>query len=235
MLTITRFGSLNVALTAVLWIGAATTAVPAQTEDERIVAALGLREGMRVADVGAGDGRFTTGLAERVGVKGHVFATEVDEAELAKVRSRVADAGLTNVTTVLGDQKATGLQTTCCDAILLRLVYHHFADPEVMRRDLWRALRPGGRIVVIEVPPKPNWRRLEGVPERGGHGIEEKDLLADMRSTGFAVAERHESWPAEDGAYCVVFERPVPSPTGLPRRTSRSSGTTAFAIQRDAP
>jgi SAM-dependent methyltransferase len=178
------------------------------SEAERIADVLGLAPGMSAADVGAGDGRFTVELSRRVGAAGRVFATEVDRAELDKVEAKASAEGLANVTAVLGDQQETGLPEACCDAILLRLVYHHFTDPPAMRRSLWRALRPGGRIAVIDVPPQTGWRQLEGVPERGGHGIRIDELLAEMRSEGFEVLSRDDAWPAENGSYCVVFQRP---------------------------
>jgi hypothetical protein len=69
-------------------------------------------------------------------------------------------------------------------------------------------LKAGGRIVVIDVPPQKEWRHLEGVPERGGHGIAMTELVADMTRSGFEVVSRDYKWPAEDGAYLVVFRRP---------------------------
>lgn len=188
------------------------------SEADRIVDILGLAPGMSAADVGAGDGRFTVALARRVGATGRVFATEVDRTELDKVEAKASAEGLANVTTVLGDQRQTGLAEGCCDAILLRLVYHHFTDPPAMRRGLWRALRPGGRIAVIDVPPQAGWRKLEGVPERGGHGILVDELLAEMQSEGFEVVSRDDAWPAEAGSYCIVFRRP-----GAAQRSRQSS------------
>jgi predicted methyltransferase len=85
----------------------------------------------------------------------------------------------------------------------------HFADPKAMRRSLWAALRPGGQIAVIDVPPKKGWPRVDGAPERGGHGIEPAELLAEMRSAGFELVAHHEEWPAEDDSYCIVFRRPA--------------------------
>lgn len=187
---------------------AVVTQPDARAETAAIAEALALREGSRVADVGAGDGRFSADLAARVGGAGHVFATEVDDAEITKIRSRIDADGLRNVTTLRGDQQDTGLPAACCDAILLRLVYHHFTDPAAMRRSLWAALRPGGRIAVIDVPPQKGWRHLEGVPERGGHGIEADELVGDMTRSGFEVVSRDDAWPAEHDAYCVVFRKP---------------------------
>jgi len=65
----------------------------------------------------------------RGGETGHVYATEVDHEKLQQVEARVKEDGLKNVTTVLGTQTDTGLLPSCCDAILLRMVYHHFTDP----------------------------------------------------------------------------------------------------------
>src|SRR5262245_59728494 len=83
---------------------------PAGDETGRLLSALGVKPGHRVADVGAGDGQWAERLAREVGATGHVFATEVDDAELAKIRKRVSDAGLSNVTAVRGTQDDTGLE-----------------------------------------------------------------------------------------------------------------------------
>ena len=178
-------------------------------ESQQILSALALGAGMSVADVGAGEGRFTLDLARMVGSTGRVFATEVDQADLDTIGAKVSAERLANVELVLGDPRQTGLPQGCCDAILLRLVYHHFTDPSAMRRSLWRALRPGGRIAVIDVPPQAGWRRLDGVPERGGHGVPADEVVAAMQSQGFEMVARDDAWPAEDESYCIVFRRPL--------------------------
>lgn len=178
------------------------------TEAQRIVDTLRLSAGMVAADVGAGEGKFTAALARGVGPKGRVFATEVAQDKLDEVKARMTADGIDNVSTVLGDQIQTGLPAGCCDRILLRLVYHHFADPKAMQRSLWAALRPGGQIAVIDVPPKKSWPQVSGAPDRGGHGIEASDLLAEMRGAGFELVAHHEAWPAEADSYCIVFRRP---------------------------
>ena len=183
--------------------------VPGVPEERAgIVASLALTRGMTVADVGAGDGRYSVILARSVGPGGRVYATEVDSSDIDKIAARAADEGLRNLTTVVGRQEDTGLPAGCCDAILLRLVYHHFTDTAAMRRSLWSALKAGGRIAVIDVPPQKGWRHLDGVPERGGHGIAIGELIADMTRSGFEVVARDEDWPAEEDAYLVVFRRP---------------------------
>jgi ubiquinone/menaquinone biosynthesis C-methylase UbiE len=198
----------RVALT-LLALGAVADASDARGEGQRIVEALRLAAGMTAADVGAGEGQFTGVLARGVGPAGRVFATEVEASKLDELKARMAAEGHDNVATVLGDQKQTGLPAGCCDRILLRLVYHHFADPAAMQRSLWDALRPGGQIAVIDVPPKKGWPQIAGAVDRGGHGIEAKDLVAEMRGAGFELVAHHEQWPAEDDSYCMVFRRPA--------------------------
>ncbi|MFI4943096.1 MAG: class I SAM-dependent methyltransferase [Burkholderiales bacterium] len=179
------------------------------SEAARIVEVLRLAAGMVAADVGAGEGKFTSTLARGVGPEGRVYATEIAQDKLDELKQRMAADGIENVLTVLGDQQQTGLPRGCCDRVLLRLVYHHFAEPPAMQRSLWAALRPGGLIAVIDVPPKKGWPVVAGAPDRGGHGIEVAELVADMRRAGFEVVAQHDDWPAETDSYCVVFRRPA--------------------------
>ncbi|MEM7587595.1 MAG: class I SAM-dependent methyltransferase [Acidobacteriota bacterium] len=175
------------------------------TEAEAIVAVLEPEPEMRVADVGAGDGEWSEVLAEAVGEAGEVFVTEVDEDDLEELRALAEDAPLGNLRVVTGNATDTGLPADCCDAILLRLVYHHFTDPEPMRASLRSALRPGALLAVIDMVPRTDWHVLEGVPERGGHGISMDDLISEMTGDGFEVVQRYADWPEDPDHYCVVF------------------------------
>lgn len=189
--------------------GHADTLVDTVTEAEQIALVLGLEPGMQVADVGAGDGEWTEEIAQRVGPLGQVFSTEVTEDNVEEIRERIGGAGLDNVTVILGGETATGLKENCCEAILLRRVYHHFTHPAELRADLRRALRPGGVIAVIELPPQTSWSDLEGVPDRGGHGISPEDLVAEMTREGlFEPVRTYDTWPEDRDIdnYCVVFK-----------------------------
>ena len=177
------------------------------SETAHVEDALALREGMQVADVGAGDGDWAERLAEKVGPAGHVYATEIDAEDVEDIARRAERYGLENVTALLGTVTDTGLVDGCCDAILLRMVYHHFSDPAPMRASLRRALRPGGRLAVIDLRPRQDWGDPSGVPDRGGHGIREEDLVAEMTSDGFEVVARYEEWADSHVRYCVVFRR----------------------------
>jgi SAM-dependent methyltransferase len=176
-------------------------------ESDQIAAAMGLRPGMQVADVGAGDGEFTVELARIVGTSGQVYATEVDADDVDELQTRFDEKSLSNVTTILGDQQGSGLPEGCCDAILLRLVYHHFQNPAAMLSNLGEALRGDGVVVVIEITPQRNWGQLPGVPDRGGHGIATDDLIKEMAAEGWEIVERPDWDGEEEDHYCVVFLR----------------------------
>ncbi len=177
-------------------------------EVERIAEVLRLGEGTILADVGAGEGEWSEALAARIGAGGHLFATEVDGDLVAEIRDRLEGADIESFTVLAGDQQRTGLPEACCDAILVRMVYHHFEQPAAMRADLWRSLRPGGRIALIDIVPQTGWRRLEDVPDRGGHGIPPDDLIAEMSAIGFELDQRHDDWNDDPDRYCLVFRKP---------------------------
>lgn len=204
-------GSMRAVLGFALVVGATLllqTAVQA-SERDRLVEVLGLRAGMKTADVGAGDGEWTEYMAREVGPTGHVYSTEIEEDGVRKIESRARQAGLDNVTAILGTESETGLGPGCCDAILLRTVYHHFTRPAPMRASLRQALRPGARLAVVDFQPRQDWRDLPGVPDRGGHGIRIDELIAEMTGDGFEVVERHDDW--SNDRFCVVFRR-TPEP-----------------------
>ena len=195
----------TIALSPVLALAGCHAEPASAGEVDRIAEVLPIRTGMKVADVGAGDGEWSLAIAERVGDDGHVFATEVDESELQKIEREVQRSGLTNITMVIGTQEESGLPDGCCDAILLRLVFHQFIDPSAMLGSLRRALLPGGHMAVIDITPQGHWRKLDGVPERGGHGIPPDDLIREISDQGFELVARYDDWNGDPDRFCVVF------------------------------
>lgn len=201
-----RLQRVTVLALALLVAGCSTDRASAD-ELERLVEILQLQPGSMVADVGAGDGDWAVDLAEYVGLEGHVWATEVGQDDVEDIEGRIPDTFAENITVVLGDQSDTGLPENCCDAILLRMVYHHFTRPAEMRASLRSALRPDGLIAIIDIIPQNAWRDLPEVPDRGGHGIPHGDLIREMTSEGFEVVLREDDWNGDDDRFCVVFRR----------------------------
>jgi ubiquinone/menaquinone biosynthesis C-methylase UbiE len=182
-------------------------------EIEKLAPLLDLKPGSTVAEIGAGNGSVALAAAERIGASGHVYATEIDPAQLQKIRDKVSAAGLGNVTVVKASAGDTGLAPGCCDAIYMIGVYHHFTEPLKTDASIFRALRPGGKLVVVDFRPslwlKP-WRP-KGIPaNRGGHGIPPNILEDEVTRTGFKLAQVIDPWGHSWflSNYCVVFTKP---------------------------
>lgn len=144
----------------------------AEIEVGRLVTLLRLEPGMKVADVGAGLGAWTLRFSQVVGPSGHVYATDIGEEQLTALRAGASTAGRSNITVIRGATGSTNLPDACCDAILIRNVFHYFTEPTAMIRSLAAALKPGGRLAVADFPPRPNSPVPQGVPaNRGGNGV----------------------------------------------------------------
>ena len=156
---------------------------------EAIAAALKLKPGMVVADIGSGTGLFTPLFSKAVGPKGKVLAVDIVPAFLARIRGRAATEGLTNVETVLCTERSVELPPNSIDVAFICDVYHHFEYPQSSMSTLHRALRPGGRILLVE------FKRIPGVSSdwilnhvRAGQEV----VTSEVESVGFARIEELE-------------------------------------------
>jgi ubiquinone/menaquinone biosynthesis C-methylase UbiE len=160
--------------------------------------------GTIVADVGAGDGKYSFLAAEKVGLSGRVYATEIDKKKLKNLRTEVSKRKLENIIVVEGTTDDTGLPSSCCDTIFLRRVYHHLTEPREFDSNLVRSLKPGAHLAIIDFPPNPNFAPVDGVPKnRGGHGIPNKVIVEELTTAGLQVEKVIKDWSASD--YCVLF------------------------------
>lgn len=121
-----------------------------------IVAACKIEPGMAVADVGAGTGLFTRKFAAAVGVKGKVYAVDISPAFLKHIKATCEAAKLATVQTILCDQFSTKLPKDSVDLVFICDVYHHFEFPQRTLQSIHDALRPGGRLILID------FHRIEG-------------------------------------------------------------------------
>lgn len=164
-----------------------------ETEDREVYAkrheivdAIGLAEGMNVADVGAGTGIFTRLFAEKVGPAGKVFAVDIAPEFLEHIAVESKKRGHSQVRTVKADQKSTHLPEDSMDVVFLCEVYHHLENPSLSLKSIREALKPSGRLVIVELD-RQNGKRRDFLRK---HVRANKDeFLKEIRLAGFIPTE----------------------------------------------
>lgn len=175
---------------------------------DAIVNALGIGPGMRVADVGAGTGFMIPFLSKAVGAAGTVFAVEVEPNLVTHLRERAEKEHTANVVPVLASLDNPRLPQTSLDAALFVDAYHHVDQRREYLKKVAAALKPGGRIAVVEWKPG----ELPVGPKEEDHKLPEALVLKELGAAGF---ERVPTALALPHQYFVIFSRPsvkTPSP-----------------------
>jgi SAM-dependent methyltransferase len=150
----------------------------------KAIDALGLRAGMVVADIGAGSGYYTVRLARRVGTSGRVYATDIQEGMLRLLRANVAGQGLENVVPILGAPDDPRLPPRSIDLALMVDVYHELSAPQAFVRRLRDALKPDGRLVLVE------FRKEDPrVPILEVHKMSVAEVRAELEPEGYVLRE----------------------------------------------
>jgi predicted methyltransferase len=174
---------------------------------DKLATLLNWKPGSVVAEIGAGDGGLTLAAAERVGPTGRVYTTELDPKDLAKLESLAAAQKAHNIIAVKAGEAETNLPRECCDSIFMRQVYHHLTKPAEIDASLFRSLKPGGLLAVIDQEPRSGSSIPKGVPKnRGGHGMPKRLLIDELSAAGFQALTTPNYWHGED--YCLVFRKP---------------------------
>lgn len=195
------------------------------TRRKEIVAACRIRLGQTVADIGAGTGLFTRLFAEAVGPEGRVVAVDIAPEFLDHIRATSREAGKRNVETLLCAAESTGLPPDSVDLAFICDTYHHFEFPQKTMASLYRAVKPGGRVILVD------FRRVEGASTdwvlnhvRAGQEVFEAEVV----QAGFRKAGEQRGLLEEN--YFVEFEKPVPdrseprTPRGRGRGRGRGTG-----------
>jgi ubiquinone/menaquinone biosynthesis C-methylase UbiE len=163
------------------------------------IRALELRPGMVVADIGAGTGYFTFRLAEIVGPGGKVYANDIQPGMLALLKDRLRRDAISNVEAILGTEDDPRLPPGQIDVILMVDVYHEFSRPQEMLRKLRDALKPDGRMVLLE------FRKEDpSVPIRPEHKMSIKEICAELEPEGFRLEKVHDFLPRQ---HILMFKR----------------------------
>ena len=201
-----------------------TSAISAQIErtqrDEwqkvgEIFAAMGVSEGSRVADVGAGGGFLTVRLSEAVGEQGRVYAEDITQRSIRELNEQLESLAIGNVEPVLGDTDDPKLPLGELDAVVIVNSYHEMDQYESMLEGIWRSLQPGGRLVIVDNPPRDTTSSRSS--QTGAHDIHITLVEQDLVAAGFEIAERRPDF-IDSGSgrrshhqWMLVAVKPVPA------------------------
>lgn len=183
---------------------AATLGAPDRDERQKpadLVAAMGLHPGMSVADVGTGIGYMLPFLSRAVGASGKVFAEDLFDDYLAAAKQRVAKEKLPNVTFVKGTDKDPMLPDASVDEVLVLDAYHHFDYPQSMLAAIHKALKPGGKLVIVEYyktpSAMPNGQAMTHIR------LNKPDVIKEIEANHFKLLSQREQIP--DSQYMLLL------------------------------
>jgi ubiquinone/menaquinone biosynthesis C-methylase UbiE len=159
-----------------------------------------VQRGSTVADLGAGSGYFTVRLARAVGAAGKVYAVDIQPGMLDLLQRATTKERLTNVIPVLGAADDPRLPAESLDLVLMVDVYHELASPQVTLGHIMRALKPGGRLVLLEY-------RAEDpdVPIRPEHKMTKAQVKLEIEHEGFKQQRVYDDLPRQ---HLIIFTRP---------------------------
>ena len=160
----------------------------------KIMDAIGMSPGMIIGEVGAGTGRMTMWIADRVGDSGKIYANDINKGSLEHLRERCKRDGFENVEIVIGEVEDPKLPVSALDIAFMINVYHHLDNPVPLIRNLLPSLKPDGILAIVECDPdKVDWGKEEGCTRK-------KDMVRELKEAGFEVV-RIETFLNEDNIY----------------------------------
>jgi precorrin-6B methylase 2/mono/diheme cytochrome c family protein len=162
-----------------------------------LMRALHIQRGATVADIGSGTGYFTWRLADQVGPTGKVYAVDVQQSMLDLTKAAVDAHKLPNVEYMLSTESTPRLPEKSIDLAFIAYAYHEFGNPEAMMRAIRRALKPGGRVVILEYAKESNI-----APASPLHRMSFEEIRREIEPIGFAVDQLLDFLPVQHG---VVF------------------------------
>ena len=168
-----------------------------------VVDAVDLKPGERIADIGAGTGLHTLLFAERVGVEGAVFAVDIEPRFLKLINQRAADNDYTNVTAVLSRDDSITLPEHEVDVVFISDTYNYFEDPEAIIESVHLALKPGGRLIVLDFDISDGKERTS---DNQHVRVGKEAVAAEIESVGFELEEQV-SVPGLSETYMLRFRK----------------------------
>jgi SAM-dependent methyltransferase len=174
-----------------------------EEQPQKVIAALHLTPGVNVGEVGAGTGFYALRIAKRIQPGGTYYANDLEPAMPARLESKVAAQKVTNIKTIVGTQTDPRLPHGTLDYVLMVDVYHELSQPQIILRNIAAALKPGGKLVLIE------FRKEDpSLPIRPEHEMTVKDVEAELSAEGYVLDHLVETLPWQH----MFFFRFCPTP-----------------------
>jgi ubiquinone/menaquinone biosynthesis C-methylase UbiE len=159
-----------------------------------------IKPGMKVGEVGAGSGYLVRYIAEKVGPEGHVYANELEDKMVVYMRERAAKEGIKNFTAVRGTPTSTGFEPGSLDAVATVYSFSFFDQPEQMMQSMADALKPGGIMLIVDIPSEQVGSTMVG--------YEAEEVIARAKAAGFTRLGENGVVP---GHYSLIFRKgPAP-------------------------
>jgi putative heme-binding domain-containing protein len=170
----------------------------AEERPDELIRALEIPPGATVADVGAGTGYFTWRLARQVGPQGKVIAVDIQQSMLDLSAGTVRQHGLTNVEYALATETDPRLPENSIDLVFIAYAYHEFSQPEAIMSAVRRALKPNGRVVILEYAKENNL-----APASGLHRMSFVEIRSEIEPMGFTIDRLLDFLPLQHGAIFI--------------------------------
>jgi len=176
-----------------------------------IVSAMQLHAGSKAADIGAGWGDFEPALSRAAGAEGQVYAEDITPEAIRQLHQRIRKNHLRNVKVIQGVADDPALPPGEFDAVLMVIMYHEVANPQKMLEHVKAALKPGGHLVIVDMPPRKTINRPRA-DQTKNHVIAADTVESEVRQAGFEVVSRDDHFidrPDEESTrFMIVFRKP---------------------------
>jgi ubiquinone/menaquinone biosynthesis C-methylase UbiE len=171
-----------------------------QHQPEKLMDVIGLKEGMTIADIGAGKGRLTVFFSIRVGEKGKVYANDINKTDLQYLTDRCKRNNMNNVTAILGKVDNPMLPAGEIDIAIMIMTYHHLEKPIDMMKNTLPCLKENGTLVIVEHDP-------DRSGESGSEVTSIEKFIREANEAGFEIKEKKTELLERDNIYFLKVKK----------------------------
>ena len=163
---------------------------------EAIMDSVGIKSGMAIGEIGAGDGYFTFKMVDRVGPEGHIYANDIIQSKLDYINRLCREHKIKTITTILGEENDSLFPKDSLDLIIMVYTFHHFSEPVIYLKNLQKRIEPNTPVVIVERDP-----------ERYGHEYNHfyrKDKILKLIKEADYTLEKLYTFLARDNIYVIT-------------------------------